>query len=102
MVIPKGLYQAIVVTGATSLNFMEMSNEQGILHLSIYNSGDTNLIIDDATQQRILPDESFVVESSVALVNTSFRLKFEKNPTNKNNLAFVRYIVENPCFLQKK
>lgn len=98
MAIAKGLYNSSVITQETALNFMELSNQQGILHLTLFNAGDTVLIIDDSTQQEIMPGESFVIESPVAIVNTSFRVRFKKEKDYKNNRVFMRYIVEYPCF----
>lgn len=79
----KGFYNAILITSDTTLNFMDMSDRNGILHLTLFNGGDTILILDDATQQEVLPGESFTIESPVAIVNTSFRIKFKKKQVTK-------------------
>lgn len=98
----KGFYNAILITSDTTLNFMDMSDRNGILHLTLFNGGDTILILDDATQQEVLPGESFTIESPVAIVNTSFRIKFKKEAGYKDNRVFARYIVEVPCLTKNE
>ncbi|GET46910.1 hypothetical protein [Capnocytophaga felis] len=98
----KGLYNAIVITDDSSLNFMDMSGGEGILHFSMFNAGDTILVLDDSTRQEILPGESFVIESPVAIVNESFRLKFKKSEGKTINKVFIRYVVEKECFTKNE
>ncbi|MFK8294819.1 hypothetical protein ACI760_01335 [Capnocytophaga canimorsus] len=98
----KGLYNAIVITDDSSLNFMDMSGGEGILHFSIFNAGDTILVLDDSTRQEILPGESFVIESPIAIVNESFRIRFKSDENKHNNKVFVRYIVERQCFTKNE
>lgn len=92
----KGLLSDFLITQDTDLNLLQITQGKGVIHLSIYNGGTSVLIIDDSTQQEIEPDNVFVVESLIPIVNTSFRLKFKKE-NGKVNRVFVRYIVETDC-----
>ncbi len=91
----EGRLKSLVIINDTTLDFEKMSGGLGIRHLSIKNAGTSTLIIDDATQEEVLPDEPFYIESPIALVNTDFRLKFNKKD-KETNKVFVRYIVEVP------
>lgn len=94
----KGLLAGFVITQDTTLDFMKMTDNRGVLHLSLKNQGTASLIIDDFSQEEIKPDEMFVVESPVSICNTSFRLKFRETAAGTEKFVICRYIVENECF----
>lgn len=98
----KGLYNAITVTKNTNLDFLQMSDGEGIIHFTLVNAGDTILVLDDSTQEEILPGETFVIESPVAIVNDMFRIKFKKDENHHTNKAIIRYIVEKQCFTKNE
>lgn len=88
----KGKIFAVRLTSDRTFNFHDETMGRGAMGLSIRNVGETNLIIDDATQEEIAPGEYFLVENNIAIVNTDFRVKFKKD-MNKRNDAVMRYIV---------
>lgn len=89
----KGKLVSTVLTNDTVLDFEVLSGGRGIRHLSISNVGTSTLVIDDATQEEILPGESFFLESDIALINDDFSLRFARK-TTQHNKVFVRYVVE--------
>lgn len=88
----KGRLYAIVLTDDCTFDFYQETQCAGAIDVSIHNRGQTTLVIDDATQEEILPDESFLVDNNVAIVNRDFRLKFKKED-GKINKVILRYIV---------
>lgn len=88
----KGKLFGLLITQDTTFDFNDQTKGKGAVGISIRNIGQTPLIIDDATQERIMPGEYFLIENTMAVVNTDFRLKFDKN-TGKTQLAVMRYII---------
>lgn len=88
----KGRLYSILITDDRTFDFYEETNCHGAVGISIRNLGDSVLVIDDTTQEEILPGEYFLIENDCALVNRDFRLRFLKEK-GKQNKAVVRYIV---------
>lgn len=78
-----------------TFNFTAMGNGRGLNHFSIRNTGNHNVIIED-TNEVIPPDEIFVIESTIAVMNDNFKVSFGENTTAdpSNQQAIVRYIVD--------
>lgn len=94
----KGLLAGFIITQDTILNFMELSQNNGVVHLSLENQGNSTLIIDDFSKEEIASGQTFIIESPVAVCNTAFPLKFKPNATPSINRVICRYIVEKECF----
>ena len=88
----KGLLNRIRITNDTVLNFFEDTKGEGAAGISIYNDGQTTLIIDDGTNEEIAPGQYFFVENDIPIINTSFRIRFKKEVGKANN-AIMSYIV---------
>lgn len=80
-----------------SFNFMEMGKKNGCRNVTIYNSGDFELILLDV-KQYILPGQSFTIIGSERVVNKQFRVAFGKLKTigaiNPRKDAIIRYNID--------
>lgn len=90
----KGHLITLVFTDDQLFDFEQITGGKGAMWLTIENLGDAPLIIDDVSQQEILPQESFVVECPVAMINSDFRVKFKEGDKPK---AVLRYFLEVSC-----
>lgn len=88
----KGRLFSTLLSTDTAINFYENTNQAGAMGLTIRNIGQTVLVIDDHTQEEIMPGDYFFIENTIPIVNTDFKIRF-KNEDGKNNLAVMRYIV---------
>ena len=88
----KGQLFGVLLTDDRTFDFFEETQCKGAVGLSIRNIGQTDLIIDDDTQEKLSPGDYFFVENSIAVVNRDFRVKFKKE-NGKVNKAVLRYVV---------
>lgn len=91
----KAQLTTIILTENETLNLSKMTSERGVLQLSIYNDGSVPFVIDDVSQQVIPPRGTFVVESDIPIVNTSFPICFLEKEEEENQIkkVIVRYVV---------
>ncbi|UOB18590.1 hypothetical protein [Abyssalbus ytuae] len=76
MQIVKGTFRGIKFQKNETFNLDNMTDGRGAMHLTVRNTGNVDIIIDDHTQEVIKPDHIFVVEGIVAVLNQNFKLKF--------------------------
>lgn len=93
----KGTLVRELVSEDRVFDFDKMSNGLGIRHFSFRNMGDTAVVFDDATREAVLPDETFVIESEIDIVQTVLRIRFDEDDTHRNNALAVRYIIPLDC-----
>lgn len=71
-----------------------LGNGRGVRHFTIQNTGECDILINDATQQIIKPGLSYTENALFLCVNEKFEIKFinpsAANPPN----AIVRYRVD--------
>lgn len=95
---PKGRLVRLRINEDILFDFNRISKEQGIYYLTVSNKGTSQLYINDATQELILPDEHFVVESDIPIINSEFSVRFEKTSQEQHNDAIISYIVVLDCY----
>lgn len=91
----KGYLKSYRLTQDSTLDFDLMSQGAGIVQLTLHNSGNVPVLLDDAAQQILHPQETFMVECPLGLINTSFSVKFLREKDKNNAQLVVRYVV--PC-----
>ena len=83
-----------LITQDEILDFSESSQGNGVLSLTIQNIGNATLILEDGSMQEILPDDAFVVECDIPIINPSVRVSFKREAGKDDRRAVVRYIYE--------
>ena len=91
----KGLLHSIRITDDIVFNLFSDTQGNGAVGLSLRNTGEVPLIIEDGANEEIAPGQYFFVESETAIVNTAFRVTFKKE-TGKRPEPIMRYIVPQP------
>lgn len=74
-----------------TLNLKAMGNGKGVRHLTIRNTGTSDLIVNDDAVETIPPNSTFVINSIFLITNESLELIFSGVGTKE---AIVRYLVD--------
>ena len=85
----KGLLHSIRITDDIVFNLFSDTQGNGAVGLSLRNTGEVPLIIEDGANEEIAPGQYFFVESETAIVTF-------KKETGKRPEAIMRYIVPQP------
>ena len=88
----KGVLYSSRITQDTAFDFYSDTQGKGVVHLSVKNIGKSPLLIDDAAQEILQPNELFVIESPVGIVSR-MSLRFLAPNSDAEKLCIVRYIV---------
>lgn len=89
----KGILYSTRITQNTTYDFFSETQGKGVYHLSLKNIGNTPLLIDDAAQEILQPNDVFIIESPIGLLSR-VELRFLDTAIVKaQNLCVVRYIV---------
>lgn len=75
------------------LNLKELGGGRGVRNLTIRNTGQTNIIIDDEGREIIAPGELFLFLNGQRITNEKLKIRFEHSPGVMSN-GVVRYLVD--------
>lgn len=72
-----------------------MSGGKGIHHMTIRNTGTYDVILEDA-QEVLMPNDVFVIESNIGIMNDAFPIRFNEHQEGDEpkKECVMRYIVE--------
>lgn len=90
----KGIMRALRFQDKTTFNLNKLSDGRGVYHFTVRNVGTANLIIDDTTQEIIAPGETWVLESTVAIMNDLLKFKFSGDGIKD---AIARFVIDFSC-----
>jgi len=95
----KGIMRGVKFQEKIAFNLDKISDGRGVYHFTLRNTGNTDIIVDDHTQEVIKPGEVWLIESDVAIMNDNMKFKFgpynSVDPQVKEGVA--RYVVNRSC-----